>query len=57
MCVTYLHTKDNMADKFIADTKASVEKIMENPEKPVEGKVAHFAVSCFSIYSTKCLKT
>lgn len=29
-----------MANKFIADTKAKVEEIMKNPQKPVEGKVS-----------------
>lgn len=41
LCVTYLHTRDNMADKFIADAKTLIAEIMKEPGKPVEGKVSN----------------
>lgn len=39
ICVTYMHTKDKVADDFIRDVKTKVAELMLNPSKPVEGKV------------------
>lgn len=39
-----MHTKDGMADKFIADISANVAEMMKMPEKPVDGKVLFISV-------------
>lgn len=39
ICVTMLHTVDDMADKLIKDVRDAVTELMKDPEKPVEGKV------------------
>lgn len=43
ICVTLMHTKNGLADKFLDDVKANVEELMKNPKKPVEGKVSGLA--------------
>jgi sphinganine-1-phosphate aldolase len=45
ICVTYLHTKDGVADNFLKDVGAIIKELMINPEKPVEGKMAIYGVS------------
>lgn len=45
ICVTYMHTQDGIADKFINDIRTKVALIMQNPEKPVEGKMAIYGVA------------
>lgn len=45
ICVTHMHTQNGIADKFIADVRAKVALIMQNPEKPVEGKMAIYGVA------------
>ncbi|XP_058454039.1 sphingosine-1-phosphate lyase-like [Malaya genurostris] len=45
ICVTYMHTQDGIADKFINDVRSKVALIMRNPEKPVEGKMAIYGVA------------
>lgn len=45
LCVTLLHTRDNVADQFIADVTKEVKEIMKNPMKPVEGKMAIYGVA------------
>lgn len=39
ICVTLLHTKQGLADKFIDDVTVEVATLMKDPTKPVEGKV------------------
>ncbi|XP_058453718.1 sphingosine-1-phosphate lyase-like [Malaya genurostris] len=45
ICVTYMHTQDGIADKFVNDVRSKVALIMRNPEKPVEGKMAIYGVA------------
>ncbi|XP_055536387.1 sphingosine-1-phosphate lyase [Wyeomyia smithii] len=45
ICVTYMHTQDGIADKFVNDVRSKVALIMQNPEKPVEGKMAIYGVA------------
>ena len=45
ICVTFLHTKPGMADKFVNDVVKMVEEIMQSPEKMVEGKFAIYGVA------------
>lgn len=45
ICVTYVHTQNNIADKFVNDVRSKVALIMLNPEKPVEGKMAIYGVA------------
>lgn len=45
LCVTLLHTRDNVADRFIADVTKEVKEIMKNPTKPIEGKMAIYGVA------------
>ncbi|XP_053964605.1 sphingosine-1-phosphate lyase [Anastrepha ludens] len=40
ICITDMHTKSGLADKFLADLKSSVAEIMKDPGQPVEGKMA-----------------
>lgn len=44
-----MHTKNDMADKFIADIITKVAEMMKNPEKPVEGKVLPLYFSLFTL--------
>ncbi|XP_050325134.1 sphingosine-1-phosphate lyase isoform X1 [Bactrocera neohumeralis] len=45
ICVTDMHTQPGVADKFIADFKASVAEIMKDPGQPVEGKMAIYGMA------------
>ncbi|PSN29272.1 Sphingosine-1-phosphate lyase [Blattella germanica] len=45
LCVTYMHTIDGVADRFISDVEEELELIMKNPGKPVEGKFAVYGMS------------
>ena len=45
ICVTHMHTQNGIADKFVADVRSKVALIMQNPEKPVEGKMAIYGVA------------
>lgn len=50
LCVTHLHTKPGVADKFLTDVRNSLDEILKNPEKPVEGKVKE---KCYFVH-IKC---
>lgn len=41
LCVTYLHTKDGVADKFLSDVSSVLSKLLLDPGKVVEGKVCY----------------
>lgn len=45
LCVTYMHTLDGIAEKFIEDVTKSVEEIMKDPGQIVEGKMAIYGVA------------
>lgn len=45
ICVTLMHTRDGLADKFLDDVKENVAELMKNPTKPVEGKMAIYGVA------------
>ncbi|XP_039956093.1 sphingosine-1-phosphate lyase [Bactrocera tryoni] len=45
ICVTDMHTQPGVADKFIADFKASVAEIMKDPGQPVESKMAIYGMA------------
>ncbi|XP_062535950.1 sphingosine-1-phosphate lyase [Armigeres subalbatus] len=45
ICVTHMHTRDGIADKFVNDVRTKVALVMKNPEKPVEGKMAIYGVA------------
>ncbi|XP_011184271.1 sphingosine-1-phosphate lyase [Zeugodacus cucurbitae] len=45
ICVTDMHTQPGVADKFIADFKASVAEIMKDPGQPVAGKMAIYGMA------------
>lgn len=45
ICVTFLHTKPGMAEKFVNDVELTVKEIMQSPEKMVEGKFAIYGVA------------
>lgn len=47
LCVTQLHTKPGVADKFLEDVRNSLEEILKQPGKPVEGKVSYFFLMLF----------
>lgn len=43
--LTYMHTKEGVADQFISDVREQVEILMRDPEKPVEGKMAMYGMA------------
>lgn len=45
LCVTYMHTLDGIAQKFIDDVTSSVAEVMMNPGQIVEGKMAIYGVA------------
>ncbi|XP_068145253.1 sphingosine-1-phosphate lyase [Drosophila tropicalis] len=45
ICVTDMHTKPGVADKFIADLRSCVAEIMKDPGHPVEGKMALYGMA------------
>ncbi|GLH10854.1 Sphingosine-1-phosphate lyase [Gryllus bimaculatus] len=45
LCVTYMHTAEGVADRFLSDVKKFVDVIMKNPKKDVEGKFAMYGMS------------
>lgn len=45
LCVTYMHTLEGIAQKFIDDVTSSVAEIMTNPGQVVEGKMAIYGVA------------
>jgi len=45
LCVTYMHTGDGVADRFLSDVKEELAIIMKDPNKPVEGKFALYGMS------------
>lgn len=45
LCVTYVHTEEGIADQFINDVKTELEIILQNPDVPVEGKLAMYGMS------------
>lgn len=40
-----MHTRDMVAEQFIADVTKEVKEIMKNPGKPIEGKMAIYGVA------------
>ncbi|KAJ9576573.1 hypothetical protein L9F63_025530, partial [Diploptera punctata] len=45
LCVTYMHTAEGIADRFISDVQEELAIIMKDPGKPVEGKFAMYGMS------------
>lgn len=44
LCVTYMHTADGVADRFLLDVEEELAIIMKDPIKPIEGKVSALSV-------------
>lgn len=40
-----MHTKSGIAERFVCDVQTTVDELMKNPEKPVDGKMALYGVS------------
>nr|AOO86838.1 sphingosine 1 phosphate lyase [Laodelphax striatellus] len=45
LCVTDMHTKEGIADRFITDVKESVKEIMKNPPTKPMGKMAVYGMA------------
>ncbi|XP_076677403.1 sphingosine-1-phosphate lyase [Andrena cerasifolii] len=45
LCVTYIHTQPGVADQFLEDVETELNIIMNNPQTPVEGKLAIYGMS------------
>ncbi|BES93795.1 DegT/DnrJ/EryC1/StrS aminotransferase family [Nesidiocoris tenuis] len=45
ICITHMHTKPGVAEKFVADVEQIVAELMKNPTKGVEGKMAVYGMS------------
>lgn len=40
-----MHTENGVAQKFVEDVRTKVALIMQNPTKPVEGKMAIYGIA------------
>lgn len=45
ICITYMHTKEGVAQKLVEDVREQLEIIMRDPKKPVEGKMAVYGMA------------
>ena len=45
MCVTYLHTRDGIAKRFLDDMKETVEEVMKNPKAEGEGAAVIYGMA------------
>lgn len=45
ICITFMHTKEGVADRLVADVTQQVEIIMRDPKKPTEGKMAMYGMA------------
>lgn len=45
LCVTYMHTKEGVADAFVRDVRTELARLMEDPTRPTEGKMAVYGVA------------
>lgn len=45
ICVTDMHTKPGVADKFLADVRSCTAEIMKDPGQPVQGKMALYGMA------------
>lgn len=45
ICITYMHTKEGVADQLLKDIREQVAIIMQNPSKPVEGRMAVYGMA------------
>ncbi|KAJ8920412.1 hypothetical protein NQ315_005278 [Exocentrus adspersus] len=45
LCVTHMHTKPGVADKFLNDVRDSLTEIMKNPSLPVDAEMAIYGVA------------
>ncbi|XP_024944855.1 sphingosine-1-phosphate lyase isoform X2 [Cephus cinctus] len=45
ICITYVHTEEGVADRFLNDVKDELMNIMKQPDEPVEGKMAMYGMS------------
>lgn len=45
MCITHMHTRNGIAQRFISDVKMAVTEIMKRPDVQVEGKMALYGMS------------
>uniref|UniRef100_A0A1L8E2I0 sphinganine-1-phosphate aldolase n=1 Tax=Nyssomyia neivai TaxID=330878 RepID=A0A1L8E2I0_9DIPT len=45
ICVTFMHTREGVADSFLKDVQQQITEIMKDPGKPAEGKMAIYGVA------------
>ncbi|KAB0800592.1 hypothetical protein PPYR_06332 [Photinus pyralis] len=45
ICITHVHTQPGVADQFLNDVRDAVGEILEEPQAPVEGKMAIYGVA------------
>ncbi|ERL90710.1 hypothetical protein D910_08057, partial [Dendroctonus ponderosae] len=45
LCVTLMHTKPGLAQKFLDDTKDSLAEILKDPAVPVQGRMALYGTA------------
>ncbi|XP_059611916.1 sphingosine-1-phosphate lyase [Phlebotomus argentipes] len=45
ICVTFMHTREGVADKFLQDMREQLVEILKDPGRPVEGKMAIYGVA------------
>ncbi|TDG50578.1 hypothetical protein AWZ03_002882 [Drosophila navojoa] len=45
ICITDMHTRPGVADKFLADLRTCTEEIMKDPGQPVVGKMALYGMA------------
>lgn len=45
ICVTFMHTREGVADKFLQDVREQLQEILKDPGRPVEGAMAIYGVA------------
>lgn len=45
LCVTYMHTREGVAEAFVSDVRTELARLMLDPSRPTEGKMAVYGVA------------
>lgn len=45
LCVTHLHTREGVAEKFVTDVEEIVDMLLKNPQEDLKGKMAIYGTS------------
>lgn len=56
LCITYLHTREGVAERFLDDMRETVAEILQNPKTEIEGSVIKRVKSYKSIETGSLFK-